>query len=421
MESVILKFIPAIILSVWTGFSSTIITLPNVANYGIVTDIQNIDLNNDGLQDLVLFRTREDPFYRGLYVQALVNTGNKTFADQTTAYFGSVGNEWDWIEKAYLADLNGDGRKDIVGHCAYEQLPGYGFDILPPLIRQPDNSFRSTNNPLVFSLRGCMIPIDANNDGRMDLLFRDVINFGEATLQYHAWTLLQNNTTNVNNLSFISRGVVSQGAKMGWDYSTFVNAPAVIDINGDGYDDIVYGGPKWKYNDWINEVTPLHVYLNNRNNIFTESSSSVFSGAIPQFAHTREMVQGDFYNNGRDSIVIANTGYDKYPFPGEGNAILRNNGNGFLTVDYGDGSTHNYAGFTHSVDAGDIDADGDLDVIYTDVTGDDSLPSEEVRILINDGEGNFNRKTFSINGSINGFINGWTATKLVDLDNNGYP
>lgn len=36
-------------------------TLPNVSGYGIVTDIESIDLNGDGNLDLIVARARDNP------------------------------------------------------------------------------------------------------------------------------------------------------------------------------------------------------------------------------------------------------------------------------------------------------------------------------------------------------------------------
>ncbi len=383
-------------------------TLPAVADFAIVTDVVDLDLNNDGLQDLLLFRTSDSPFYAGLYIQALVNNGGRSFSDQTSVYFPDMGTDWKWVDKAYLRDLNGDSLLDIVLHV------DQGRAGLPPLIRIANGGFEVSSNPVLRANPGGMVPIDADADSDVDILVRNTENFGSDT-QVQKWTLLLNTTTSADSLQFQSLGVVSNGAYVGVDYPAFAYAPAVLDLNNDGFDDLVYGGPKWKNDGFIDERAPLIAYLNQQDNTFTQSASQVFAGNVPQYTHVREMVVADFTGTGVSSILVANTGYDWAPYPGQNNAILLNAGNGTLAEDRGIASTHDYKGFTHSADAGDIDSDGDVDMVYTDLLGDDVGAQMSVRILANDGAGNFSLKAFFATKS-----DGWTSTKLTDLDNDGY-
>lgn len=387
--------------------------LPEVSGFTIVTDIVNLDLNDDGYEDLLLFRTPEDPYYSGLYIQALINQGGKTFVDETEFYFGEFNDDHvnaKWADKAYLVDLNDDDLLDIVIHV---DLDLAFSEPAPPLIRQQNGSFVATNNATLLPLEGAMLPIDANDDDKPDILVRKVANFGNETTQQQQWTLFLNTST--DELSFSNEGVVTSGAHLGWEYSAFSYAPVVLDINNDGYDDFLYGGPKWKNNVFVDEQTPLTVYINDQENGFVESAASIFPEGIPTFTHVREMMVGDVTSSGFDSIVVANTGYDWEPYPGQKNAVLENDGSGTLTTNIGNSNTHNYKGFTHSADIGDIDNDGDLDIVYTDILVNGKTTSEQNRILINDGNGNFTRKSFSLNAQP------FTSTKLVDLNNDDFP
>ena len=383
-------------------------TLAEVADFAIVTDVIDLDLNNDGLQDLILFRTSDNPFYAGLYIQALINNGDRSFSDNTAVYFPDIGTDWKWVDKAYLSDLNGDDLLDIVLHVDESQRG------LPPLIRTANGGFAVSTDPVLRNNPGGMVPIDADADGDVDILVRNTENFGSAS-QIQKWSLLLNTTTSTESLQFQSLGVVSNNAYVGADYPAFAYSPAVLDVNNDGFDDLVYGGPKWKNNGYIDERAPLNVYLNQQDNTFTQSASQVFQGNVPQYTHVREMVVADVTNTGFNSIVVANTGYDWAPYPGQNNAILVNAGNSTLSEAIGTSSTHDYMGFTHSADAADLDNDGDIDIVYTDLLGDDVAAHMSVRILANDGTGNFSLKAFFAVDN-----NGWTPTKLTDLDNDGY-
>lgn len=86
------------------------------SDWGIVS-MQKGDLDNDGFLDLVLCAV--SPSYGQSKLQLLINNRNGTFRDGTTGLdrqpptseITSIGG---WMPWAFLADLNGDGRKDIV-------------------------------------------------------------------------------------------------------------------------------------------------------------------------------------------------------------------------------------------------------------------------------------------------------------------
>lgn len=81
------------------------------------------DFNRDGDIDLVVLRTRFDPFYGGNYLQFLENTGAGRFVDATAARFGDPVTMEDtflprlhWTDFWQVLDVNNDGALDIAGH-----------------------------------------------------------------------------------------------------------------------------------------------------------------------------------------------------------------------------------------------------------------------------------------------------------------
>ncbi len=88
----------------------------------IAVDVQHLDLNHDGHMDLLLAFTKGVPFYKGRWIQVLINNGNGTFRDETNQRLPQADNLDDWIMFLHPVDLDGDGTLDIIA-----QVPAGGF------------------------------------------------------------------------------------------------------------------------------------------------------------------------------------------------------------------------------------------------------------------------------------------------------
>jgi len=400
------------------SFASTepLLTLPQIQGNATVSEIVSLDLNGDGLEDLVFFSTSDvEPIYKGVNIQALINKGDGSFDDQSNTYFPNISNSsWKWIEKVYVVDLNNDGLEDLVGHV------DEGSNVLPPLVRKQDGSFEIFTGTIQRDDLGGFIPIDIDSDGDIDLVRRKT-NYDPVYEQRNDIMLLKNITGVDKVLTFdpISEPI-NDNKLLGLDNSFFVYAPVVLDINNDGLDDLIMGGPKWKNNGFVEERAPVYAFLNSGNNTLIESNVSVFPSGIPEFTHLRELVLADIDNSGNMSVIVANHGYDAAPHPGENNGVLRNSGNGTFVEDIGDGNSHDYNGFTHSTTVGDIDDDGDIDIVYAEYGWSGFDGTNSIRILENDGTGNFSKRFFTTTKDlITQHI--WTSSLLIDLNKDGYP
>ena len=174
-----------------------------------------------------------------------------------------------------------------------------------------------------------------------------------------------------------------------------------VDYNNDNYlDFITFWADLMKEDRYF-----IKFYKNdcNGNLIKDELNSDKFLGLV----HASKVITGDFNVDGYIDIVFIGLGYDFPPFPGEYPVILMSNGD----ETYTEKRLEQYTGTFHSGASGDIDNDGDLDIILT--SGPNFSP-----FLINDGQGNF-----TFNDNIITENNRGTSrytTEIYDLNNDGY-
>ena len=198
-----------------------------------------------------------------------------------------------------------------------------------------------------------------------------------------------------------------------WDNSPFfVNDIPVMDVNRDGLDDVVIMGPLLINGNWVDQTVPITWLKNIGDGTFEPGDSSIFpdSSALTHVRHTRV---ADFNNDGIDDLAAVSHGYDVQPFPNERNILLLSDlGSSYQDVSAGD-PNFDYLGFTHAMDVGDVNGDNVPDLVTLDLIGTPN-PDSALRILINDGNGNFTRDSTAIE------LNGLTGRLNIDLaDLNG--
>lgn len=164
-----------------------------------------------------------------------------------------------------------------------------------------------------------------------------------------------------------------------------LNIPPVVnlasyaaDVNGDGFDDLVATGAI--FSDQPNAGPQEGVILiNDRRGGF-----DVAPGARPTAQGPRELAVEDFNGDDVLDIFIAEQGLDFEPFLGGQSQLLLGNGEGGFT-DATD-RLPVVSDFSHSVTAGDVDGDGDIDLYVGNISGINSIESY---LLINDGTARF--------------------------------
>jgi len=188
------------------------------------------------------------------------------------------------------------------------------------------------------------------------------------------------------------------------------NSSAVIamDVNGDGLLDLLSGKTTPVLQD---AKLPLELLLNQGGRQFQLADLSAFiSGPVPALQNTTELLKADLNGDGIDDLVLAGRGVSAEGHAGERNQLLLSDG-----VSQWRNAEMNLpddVSLTHSISAGDIDKDGDLDLLVGNVSA-----YEKPYLLLNDGEGNFTRDDTLLPEQLE--TKNQIAVHLADINNDG--
>ena len=160
------------------------------------------------------------------------------------------------------------------------------------------------------------------------------------------------------------------------------SAVVAIDINGDGLLDLLNARSTPVLQD---AKLPLELLLNQGEGQFISADLGAFvEGSVPALQNTADILIADFNGDGIDDVMIAGRGVNAEGHPGERNQLLLSDGvNHWRNAKE---SLPDDVGVTLSLSAGDIDKDGDLDILV----GNASIYGMPY-LLVNDGTGQFTR------------------------------
>lgn len=190
----------------------------------------------------------------------------------------------------------------------------------------------------------------------------------------------------------------------------------VVDLNDDGYDDIIFAGNIYPPQPYSLGAQPGYFLIND-----TKGGFIVAGGDHPFSYHPRNAVVADFDGDGRKDIFLIDHGYDADPFPGYTNHLFLNaGGNRYIDAT---ARLPQFWDFSHSVAAADIDGNGTVDIYVGNIYGQNLIDSY---FLLNDGSGHFTLDRSRLPDSLSSSVSRMDgrqslAAEFVDLNGDGRP
>jgi hypothetical protein len=182
----------------------------------------------------------------------------------------------------------------------------------------------------------------------------------------------------------------------------------VVDFNNDTRLDFLVSSLLWPPTLPGTEA-PIQAFQNNAALNFTAASPFV---GLNSTIHPRDYAVGDFNNDGKSDIFIADHGTDVSPFPGQVNKLFLQNSSGQLVNSPSNIPT--LPDFSHNTASADIDNDGDMDIYVCNIYNQTSVGPY---FLINNGSGNFTKVNNNFPAAIANLSSVYMASRFADIDN----
>jgi hypothetical protein len=211
------------------------IVLGELGGSGQATELKTVDMNGDGLRDVVIVQLHY-PDFDTFPLTVLLNRGRGRFVDATSSLFEGPVVRTQWPRAIVVADFNGDGRPDIfIADTGTDVQPLHGHQNELVLSTPRGGLIEATANlPQQKSFTHSAAAADVDGNGTVDLYLGSFSCCGDDKTPPQ---LLLNDGTG----RFTVTTDRLDGGSHGPNFSPYT-ASAFVDVNGDGSPDLVLGG-----------------------------------------------------------------------------------------------------------------------------------------------------------------------------------
>jgi len=308
------------------------------------------DMDGDGHLDLIVGSEIEQHY---IYL----NDGQGNFPQKQRRPFGT---DQDRGMNVTIGDLNNDGHLDLAT-SSLGALSNGGQNMV--YLNDGGGNFSVSRSFGLGETSSTSVAVaDLNNDGYLDL----VVGYREA----QSYVYLNDGRGNFPQALSHPFGAGGRATL----------SLAVGDLNGDGYLDLVVG-----YRE-----AQSYVYLNDGRGNFPQALSHPFGAGS---SATLSLAVGDLNGDGYLDVVVGDAGYSEETrdFHKGQNWVYLNDGQGnFLQTNSRPFGTNSIG--TVAVAVGDVDGDGDFDLVVGNVGGGMTRNFGQNYIYLNDGQGNFSEQ-----------------------------
>lgn len=290
-----------------------------VGRTGFNHELQTVDLNGDGLRDVVIGMIVFDRI-EPVPPLFLLNRGGGRFVDATQSLFEGAPPAVEWNRQQVIADFNGDRRPDIfIADTGTDNIainPGWPGQQNKLILSTPSGKLRDAtgNLPQRFTFTHSAAAADVNGDGAVDIFENNLSCCGRSRAE--AMLLLNDGAGRFTPAPGLVQGVPR--SQYGDMYSL---ACAFADVNGDGSPDLVLGATE--------QSGPSVVLVNDGRGNF-RPFESLPPKLIPGSGLVIDMAPADIDGDGDPDLLFAETPNDPY-YIGTRVQVLVNDGRGHFT------------------------------------------------------------------------------------------